>query len=143
MSSSQKKAGWLQISSKIDCGLQLLVQLAKNNTTEPLSLRKIADKNGMSFFFLQKVAADLRRAGIIIAGRGKDGGYNLAKSEEKIKMLDIVEAHEGHVSLMPCSDKAKCSKAKKCTIRPGLHFINNTITQTLSKTTLKDFIKLN
>lgn len=136
-----QKSGWLQLSSKIDCGLLLLVELAKDTTGEPVSLRTVADHNGVSFFFLQKVAADLRRAGIVDSGRGKHGGYSLARPATKISLKDIVEAHEGPLSIMGCLDhEQSCVRENWCDVRPGLKFINYTILQTLAATSLADFL---
>ncbi len=135
------KSGWLQLSQKVDSGLVLLVQLAKNVSNEPLSLRTVAENTGLSFYFLQKVAADLRRAGIIEAGRGKNGGYTLSKLPKEVTMKDIVEAHEGPLFIMPCLHHGtSCPRESECNVRPGLNFINTTILQTLAQTSLYDFI---
>lgn len=137
-----QKSGWLHLSRKIDSGLLLLVELAKNASNETVSLRTIAENNGLSFFFLQKVAADLRKAKLVIAGRGKHGGYRLAKSATDITMQDILEAHEGPLSIMHCLDhENSCIREDWCNVRPGLNFINQTIINTLAATTLADFIK--
>lgn len=137
-----QKSGWLHLSQKIDSGLLLLVELAKDDSDETVSLRTIAENNGLSFFFLQKVAADLRKAGLVEAGRGKHGGYRLSKSAEEITMKDILEAHEGPLAIMHCLDhESSCIREDWCNVRPGLNFINQTIINTLAATTLADFIK--
>ena len=135
------KTGWLRFSQKVDGGLLLLVELARKVSGTPLSLRTVAEKNGVSFFFLQKIAADLRKAGIVRSGRGKNGGYELAKPAEEVTMKEILEAHEGPLSLMYCLDhQNSCVRENWCTVRPGINFINQTIVHTLAKTTLADFI---
>lgn len=137
-----QKSGWLHLSQKIDSGLLLLVELAKDDSDETVSLRTIAENNGLSFFFLQKVAADLRKAGLVEAGRGKHGGYRLAKSADEVTMKDILEAHEGPLAIMRCLDhENSCIREDWCNVRPGLNFINQTIINTLAATTLADFIK--
>lgn len=135
-----QKSGWLHLSQKIDSGLLLLVSLAKSDET--LSLRTIAEEKGLSFFFLQKVAADLRKAGLIESDRGKHGGYRLAQAAEAITMKDILEAHEGPLAIMHCLDhENSCIRENSCNVRPGLNFINQTIINTLAATTLADFLK--
>ncbi|MBU1954399.1 Rrf2 family transcriptional regulator [Patescibacteria group bacterium] len=136
-----QKSGWLHLSQKTDSGLLLLTALANNGSTEPLSLRTIAEKNGLSFYFLQKVAADLKRAGLIEAGRGSRGGYSLSKAPADISIKDVLEAHEGPLALMRCLDAGhSCVRESNCTVRKGLKFINQTIVTTLVRTTLADFI---
>lgn len=137
-----QRTGWLQMSQKTDLGFLLLVELAKEfGSGDAISLRKVAERNGISFYYLQKVAADLRKAGIVESGRGKKGGYRLAKVAEEITVKDIVEAHEGPLKVMKCLDpEHSCFLEKWCHVRPGLNFINKTIVETLSQITLNDFI---
>ena len=56
MISQSPKTGFLQFSQKVDYGLFLLIELARNGSGEPVSLRVIAERSRMSFSFLQKVA---------------------------------------------------------------------------------------
>lgn len=135
------RTGFLHFSQKIDYGLLLLVELAKSGARVFVSLREVADENGISFFFLQKVASDLRKAGLVNSDRGKNGGYALAKSAKKINLLEILEATSGPLNVMPCLGGASgtsCARSKRCSIRPGLNFLNQTIIKALSKITLAD-----
>jgi Rrf2 family protein len=138
------RTGFLHFSQKIDYGLLLLTELASGGG-DCVSLRTVADENRLSFFFLQKVASDLKKAGLVIADRGKNGGYALAKSAKNITLLEILEAIEGPLNVMPClgdlSAKSCCSRSKRCSIRPGLNFINQTIIKALSETSLSDLTK--
>ena len=129
------------ITKKADYGLLLLSILADNDDSDPISLKEIARTNFLSFYFLQKVALDLRKAGLIKAVRGKYGGYVLGKTPAKIKIIEVLEALEGHFELMHClSGSEKCVREKKCHVIRGIGMINEMIVQTLSKFTLKDFI---
>ena len=135
------RTGFLHFSQRIDYGLLLLTELARRGKKVCVSLRKISDENGISFFFLQKVASDLRKAVLVNADRGKNGGYALAKEARYITLLEILEAIEGPLNVMPCLGNGagvSCARSKRCSIRPGLNFINQTIIKALSETTLAD-----
>lgn len=144
------KSGLLQFSQRVDYAFFLLVELAKVaenggfTGADVVSLRVIADEHKMSFYFLQKVALELRRAGLVRAGRGARGGYMLARGAEEITLKDIVEATEGRLMMMSClhadGEAPVCVRKKWCQVRPGLQFINQTIVETLAQTTLYDFI---
>lgn len=138
------KAGLLNFSKRVDYAFLLLVELAKRTGEGQLSLRMIADENRMSFYFLQKVALELRRAGLIQAGRGKNGGYSLARAASDISLKEILEATEGPMAIMSClhdeNAAPNCVRESWCSVRPGLQFINKTIANTLGQTTLNDFI---
>jgi Rrf2 family transcriptional regulator, cysteine metabolism repressor len=136
-----QRTGFLHFSQKIDYGLMLLVELTKNGKKAFVSLRTVADENGISFFFLQKIASDLRKAGLVNADRGKNGGYALSKPAGKITLMEILEALEGPLNVMPClslTEGISCARSKRCSIRPGLNFINQTIIKALSSTSLSD-----
>lgn len=149
----RNKQGLLHLSSKADYGFLLLMRLAKGggnsgwhggtDSSGRLSLRSIAIRDKLSFFFLQKVAADLRKAGLIESGRGKMGGYFLAKPANRISLKEIIEALDGPLAIMGClggDGNRACSKQDSCPVRPGFEIINNTIIDALSSKTLYDLI---
>ncbi len=141
ISQQVSRTGFLHFTQKIDYGLLLLVELATRGKGAFVSLRDVAVKNGISFFFLQKIASCLKRAGIIISDRGKNGGYVLARSANDISLLQILEGIEGPLNVMPCLGRAgskSCARSKCCSIKPGLNFINQTVIKALSSTTLSD-----
>lgn len=138
---SEQKHGFLQFSQKLDYGLFLLTELAKRTDQEPVSLRTVAQEHQMSFFFLQKVAFDLRKAELIRADRGKNGGYVLVKKAENITLKEIIEVLEGPVSVMHCLiaenlQHSQCSRSSKCHMRRGLSAVNQAVVNIFQQTTL-------
>lgn len=162
--SQEQKHGFLQFSQKLDYGLFFLIELAKKrtpvdpsthredesdndevkNSDVPVSLRKIAEENGMSFFFMQKAAFELRKAGLVRADRGKNGGYVLAKPASQITLKKIVEVLEGPLSVMHCLFPAavtpSCSRQTKCQMRHGLGTVNEAIVNIFTQTTLNHLL---
>ncbi len=142
--SASVKRGFLRFSQKVDYGLFLLTELAKNEGSEPMSLKTIAKENFLSFYYSQKVALDLRENGFIKSLRGKTGGYVLAKKADEIKLLDVLESLEGEVALMHCLRHGvyghNCEREDDCSVRSGFGMLNEIIISTLSKYTLEDFI---
>jgi Rrf2 family protein len=136
----EPKHGFLQFSQKLDYGLFLLIELARKKGADPLSLRKVAEEHGMSFFFMQKVAFELRKAGLVRADRGKNGGYVLAKPAAEISLKQIVETLEGPVTVMQClvpaAASASCARRTRCRMRHGLGTVNLAIVNIFTKTTL-------
>ena len=141
---SPYRSGFMRFSHKMDYGLYLLTALAEAYGKGQISLRKVADESQMSFFFLQKVALDLRKAKLIEAGRGKNGGYVLVKSPKEISLKEIVEAIEGPMALMEClahgPDEQSCVRENSCGVRGGISFINELIVKTFGSTKLIDLI---
>jgi len=138
-----QKHGFLQFSQKLDYGLFLLIELARKQNadrrrSEPLALRTFAEENGMSFFFMQKAAFELRKSGLIDADRGKNGGYVLVKPALDITLKEIIEVLEGPVNVMHClvSETSNCSRQPRCHMRHGLGTVNRAIVNIFTQTTL-------
>lgn len=138
----EQKQGFLHFSQKLDYGLFLLIELARKQDSEPLPLRIFSEKNGMSFFFMQKVAFELRKAGLIQADRGKNGGYALAKPSSVITLKEIIEVLEGPVSVMHClvQESSSCSRQPRCQMRHGLGTVNQAIVNIFTQTTLNHLL---
>lgn len=60
-----------------------------------LSAQAVADQQGMPHKFLEAVLADLRRAGLIRAQRGAEGGYALGRPPDEVTVGAVLRAIEG------------------------------------------------
>ncbi len=78
----------------------LLVDLAMNQVGAPVSLKSIADRQGLSEHYLEQLIAPLRNAGFVRSIRGAYGGYVLAKPTTEIRVSDIILTLEGPISIV-------------------------------------------
>jgi len=75
-----------------------LADLAKFNSTNPVSLRDISLRQGISFRFLRAdIFQKLKRHGIVKSIRGINGGYVLNKEPIDIKLANILNAVDEEV----------------------------------------------
>ena len=88
-----------------------MVNLAKNSKNAPLSLAKIAHDEQISLGYLEKLFANLKKAGLVKSERGIKGGYSLTRKVEDISILDIVKTLEGNISIFPVWAKMEKSPA--------------------------------
>ena len=97
----------MKISSKTHYGVQILSYLA---TTEQLVSAKELEKcTGVSSKYLEKVLKILSDEGIVLATRGANGGYKLAKDSDQIKMGIVVRAlEEDNMEIIDCVAKSGC-----------------------------------
>ena len=72
--------------------LALIAEIANQESETPLSLSAVAQATGLSGAYLELLAADLRRGGLIRSFRGPHGGYILAKPAHEISIGDILDA---------------------------------------------------
>ena len=70
-------------SSKAEYGVRLMVELGRQTPEQPVSLKALADAEGLPLAYLEQVVARLRRAGLVMSARGAHGGYWLARPADR------------------------------------------------------------
>jgi Rrf2 family protein len=81
----------MKIDRRIYLGLLTAKALAENWESIK-SAREIAEKLGLPEIPVRQALVRLRRAGILQAEKGRQGGYRLAKPPEKISLLSVLRA---------------------------------------------------
>ena len=89
-------------TTKAEYGVRLLVELGKQGGGTPVSLKSIAETEGLPLAYLERIVALLKKAGFVESTRGAHGGYRLARPPEDVRMDDVVLALEGSVAPMSC-----------------------------------------
>jgi Rrf2 family transcriptional regulator, cysteine metabolism repressor len=92
----------MNFSAKTEYGVRLMVELGRQHGGPPTSLKAIAEAEGLPLSYLEHVAADLKRAGLVEATRGAHGGYQLTRAPGEIAMDGVVNALEGTIAPMEC-----------------------------------------
>ena len=107
----------MKLTSKGRYAVMALVDLAKFNSTNPVSLRDISLRQGISLDFLEQIFSKLKRNDIVQSIRGTQGGYILNKQPNEIKLANIFHAVDETVKTVQCKKESKkgCNgKASKC-----------------------------
>ena len=60
-----------------------------------VKLEDIHEEVGVSISYLESVMKSLKASGLVIARRGPEGGYQLAKPAEEIIISEVVESVDG------------------------------------------------
>jgi Rrf2 family transcriptional regulator, cysteine metabolism repressor len=89
-------------TTKAEYGVRLLVELGRQSTESPVSLKAIAESEGLPLAYLERIVALLKRAELVESTRGAHGGYRLARDPESVTMDEVVLALEGSVAPMSC-----------------------------------------
>ena len=76
----------MKLSSKGRYAVMALADLAKFDPNEPVSLRDISLRQGISLDYLEQLFLKLKKNNIVISVRGKKGGYVLSKKATDIKL---------------------------------------------------------
>lgn len=131
----------VKISTKGRYGTRAMVYIGENYGKGPVSLRKLAESEGISVKYMEQIIPLLRKSGLIRSARGARGGYVLAREPREISLRDIVQALEGPWSLVDClDDDTLCDRTKECVTYEIWHDIRAAIYKILDSTTLADMI---
>lgn len=85
----------MQFSRKTDYGLILLEALKPTYRSETyVSLQEVAERERLPYPFLEKIAAALRRSGVLEARKGVAGGYRLARDPKTITLKEVIDLFE-------------------------------------------------
>lgn len=106
----------MRLTVKSEYGVLALIELARRDGDSPVSVREIAEAQGIPARFLEQVFASLRRAGVVEAVRGARGGFVLGRAAREINVLDVVEAVEGPLRPSVCEGvrNGACERSAIC-----------------------------
>ena len=107
----------MKLTSKGRYAVMALADLAKFNSNNPVSLRDISLRQGISLDFLEQIFSKLKKRGIVKSIRGVNGGYILNKQPVEIKLANILNAVDEEVKTVQCKKESKkgCNnKTSKC-----------------------------
>ena len=94
-----------------------LADLANFNRANPVPLRDISFRQGISLLYLEQIFLKLKKHNIVRSIRGSGGGYILFKNAEELKLSEIFFAVDEKVKTINCNKDSKkgCNgKSSKC-----------------------------
>jgi len=87
----------MRLSARVDYALRAVSELASAGGTaqRPVTAERLATAQGIPPKFLESILLQLRRGGIVVAQRGPDGGYRLARPAGEISLAEIIRVIDG------------------------------------------------
>ena len=107
----------MKLSSKGRYAVMALADLAKFDPNEPVSLRDISLRQGISLVYLEQLFLKLKKNKIVRSVRGNKGGYTLNKNASEINISEVLSAVEEKIKTVGCEKHSKkgCNgKSAKC-----------------------------
>lgn len=131
----------MKLSTKGRYGSRAMLDLAVRYGEGPVMVKEIAGRQDLSEKYLEQILSELRKAGLVISTQGKNGGFQLAKSPDKISLLDIINVLEGGMAPVGCvEDPALCERSKNCIMRDVWEAMSNNCNNLLNKWSLKELM---
>ncbi|MGI6117326.1 MAG: RrF2 family transcriptional regulator [Bilifractor sp.] len=132
----------MKISTKGRYALRMMVDIAQNNTGEPVSIRDISERQNISVKYLEQIVSALVRAGYLRSIRGPQGGYMLAKKPSEYTAGDILRVTEGNLHPVEClvNDVNDCPRAYTCVTLRLWKELDKAIAGVVDRYTLEDMV---
>ena len=129
----------MRLSTKAQYAVRAMVSLSLHSQGAPISLRDIAQREGISLTYLEQLFVKLRRSQIVKSVRGPGGGYLLARPPDNIRVDEIIDSVEESLMPVACMDQVKgCSCDDHCVTHTVWHGLGERIRTFLASITLAD-----
>ena len=136
----------MKLTSKGRYAVMALVDIARFNNLNPVSLRDISLRQGISLDYLEQIFSKLRKKEIVQSVRGTQGGYILNKKAKDIRLTNIFEAVDEKIKTVKCKKESKkgCNgKATKCLTHNLWDELENHIHSFFNEKSLEDLVRNN
>ncbi len=131
----------MKLSTRTRYGLRAIIELAEHNGATPLQTKVIAASQDISVKYLEQLMTILRSAGFVRSIRGSKGGYMLAKSPNQIRLSEVFDCLEGHVTTVECvEDRSFCERSENCVAMQVWAQVQQAINNVLQSITLQDLV---
>ena len=131
------------ISTRGRYALRVMIDLAENSEGEYIAMKKIADRQGISLKYLERILPVLTQNNIIEGTQGKGGGYRLTRRPEEYRVGEILRLTEGDLAPVSCLQcgAEPCKMRDECRTLPMWTKLHSLIGDYLDSVLLSDLMK--
>ena len=130
----------MRLTTKGRFAVTAMIDLALNNSTGPVTLADISERQKISLSYLEQLFGRLRRRALVTSVRGPGGGYNLANPTDQVSVADIIVAVDEPIDATQCGGKENCKDDKKCITHDLWTDLNKHIFEYLRAVKLSDLV---
>lgn len=132
----------MMISTRGRYALRMLIDLARNQKDGYITLKEIADRQGISEKYLENIVKKMIRNRLIESQRGKGGGYRLSRPAGEIGVSEVLTAMERSLSPVSCLESEEgCPNREFCSTLPLWQGLNDVISAYLGSFTVEDLVQ--
>jgi len=130
------------ISTRGRYALRVMIDLAENGNGEYIAMKKIAERQGLSLKYLERILPVLTQNNIVEGVQGKGGGYRLTREPKDYKIGEIMRLTEGDLAPVSCLEcgAEPCERVSECKTLPMWTKLHNMIEEYLDGVSLADLL---
>ena len=136
----------MQLSALEEYGIRCSLQLARAYREGPVSASRIAEREHLSVEYVSKIMHLFRKAGVVAAERGNQGGFFLTHAPSEVPLKVVLESvrARGDDAQSFCShypgQGSQCIHLGECAVRPVWMILNSYFDEILKTLTLQDLL---
>jgi len=132
----------MKISVKSRYALHLMLALAMQESGVNVSVKSVAEEQGISEKYLEQIIPLLVRGGLVRSVRGAKGGYHLVNDPEEYTVGMILRTVEGSIAPVSCLDDEvnQCAHCKECVTLDLWEQVDQAISNVVDHVTLADLV---
>ena len=131
----------LRLTKEADYAIRAMIHIACIPEESIALSRDIVRVHNIPSSFAAKILRRLVKAGLLVATRGTNGGFALARPAGAITLLHVVEAIEGPLRVTDCTtEPCGCGYAGECAAQPVWQSIQSKIAELLDDATLETLV---
>jgi Rrf2 family protein len=133
----------VRISKHEEFGLRLVASIARSGGQ--LNIRELSEQERIPEATIAKVVARLRKAGLLAAERGRNGGYSLTRAADTITLAQVVGAFGNEIYDADFCGRMnsgeRCAHETSCGLRPVWNGLGEVIGNFLEGFTVDDVVR--
>ncbi|MGZ3657791.1 MAG: RrF2 family transcriptional regulator [Bdellovibrionota bacterium] len=134
----------MHISAVEEYGLRCALQLAGLPEGSVLAASQVAEREGISVQYAIKILHLFRKAGLVSASRGMQGGFRLIRAPEKISLKAVFGAFredKAGFCTQYSGQQKECVHLSECSVRPVFDVLSGYFDSVLEHLSLRDLLR--
>ena len=132
----------MNVTTRGRYALRVMLDLAQHGGSGFVSLKTVAERQDISMKYLEAIVCELKKAGLLESGRGKEGGYRLSRTPEDYSVGEILRVLEDNLAPVACikAGSVDCAHAGECMTLPMWRELDELTNAYLDRVTLQDLL---
>lgn len=105
----------MRLTTKRRYAVNAMLDLALHQGSGLVSLKEIAERQGISQQYLEQLFGKLRKQGLVVSVRGPGGGYRIERDFAKLTVAQVINAiEEQTLERTTCTGMCNCRNGQPC-----------------------------
>ena len=132
----------MNVTSKGRYALRVMLDLAQHRADGFVSLKTVAERQGISMKYLEMIVGCLKKAELLDSTRGTEGGYSLNREPADYTVGEILRSIEDNLAPVACirDGVIQCDQASACLTVPMWKELDDITNAYLDGVTLENLL---